>query len=117
MDLRESGEMCSRHRALRLMQGEGMRAEVGYGGKTRYCVINAVPDRMAGFDGSADNYIVKPFPQSQQLPRKARGGSTPASCCGESSSPTVTRGDFLPPIDRAPVLDWSSDALAVTRKR
>jgi putative transposase len=36
IDLRESGETCSRHRVLRLMQGEGLRAEVGYGGKPRF---------------------------------------------------------------------------------
>ncbi|WP_334001133.1 IS3 family transposase, partial [Burkholderia cepacia] len=36
MDLRESGETCSRHRVHRLMRGEGLRAEVGYGSKPRY---------------------------------------------------------------------------------
>ncbi|MBG9220464.1 MAG: IS3 family transposase [Burkholderia sp.] len=36
VDLRESGEMCSRHRVLRLMRREGLRAEVGYGSKPRY---------------------------------------------------------------------------------
>lgn len=36
VDLRESGEACSRHRVLRLMQREGLRAEVGYGSKPRY---------------------------------------------------------------------------------
>ncbi|MCY0389992.1 IS3 family transposase [Robbsia sp. Bb-Pol-6] len=36
IDLRELGETCSRHRVLRLMHGEGLRAEVGYGGKPRY---------------------------------------------------------------------------------
>lgn len=36
VDLRESGEVCSRHRVLRLMQSEGLRAEVGYGSKPRY---------------------------------------------------------------------------------
>lgn len=36
VDLRESGETCSRHRVLRLMQNEGLRAEVGYGSKPRY---------------------------------------------------------------------------------
>lgn len=36
VDLRESGEACSRHRVLRLMQSEGLRAEIGYGSKPRY---------------------------------------------------------------------------------
>jgi putative transposase len=36
LDLRESGEACSRHRVLRLMKGEGLRAEVGYGSKPRH---------------------------------------------------------------------------------
>lgn len=36
VDLRESGETCSRHRVLRLMQCEGLRAEVGYGSKPRF---------------------------------------------------------------------------------
>lgn len=36
VDLRESGETCSRHRVHRLMKGEGLRAEVGYGSKSRY---------------------------------------------------------------------------------
>ncbi len=36
VDLRESGETCSRHRVHRLMKGEGLRAEVGYGSKPRY---------------------------------------------------------------------------------
>ncbi|EON14927.1 transposase catalytic site ISRme11 [Pandoraea sp. SD6-2] len=36
VDLRESGEACGRHRVLRLMQSEGLRAEVGYGSKPRY---------------------------------------------------------------------------------
>jgi len=36
VDLRESGEACSRHRVLRLMQREGLRAEVGYGSKPRF---------------------------------------------------------------------------------
>lgn len=36
MDLRESGETCSRHRVLRLMRTEGLRAEVGYGSKPRF---------------------------------------------------------------------------------
>jgi len=36
LDLREAGERCSRHRVHRLMQGEGLRAEIGYGTKPRY---------------------------------------------------------------------------------
>ncbi len=36
IDLRESGETCSRHRMHRLMRSEGLRAEVGYGSKPRY---------------------------------------------------------------------------------
>lgn len=30
VDLRESGEICSRHRVHRLMRGDGLRTEVGY---------------------------------------------------------------------------------------
>jgi putative transposase len=36
LDLREAGETCSRHRVRRLMQAEGLRAQVGYGSKPRY---------------------------------------------------------------------------------
>ncbi len=36
LDLREAGEHCSRHRALRLMKNEGLRAQVGYGSKPRH---------------------------------------------------------------------------------
>jgi putative transposase len=36
LDLRESGEACSRHRVRRLMKDEGLRAEVGYGSKPRH---------------------------------------------------------------------------------
>jgi putative transposase len=36
LDLREAGEHCRRHRVLRLMKAEGMRAQVGYGRKPRY---------------------------------------------------------------------------------
>lgn len=36
VDLRESGEACSRHRVHRLMKGEGLRAQIGYGSKPRY---------------------------------------------------------------------------------
>ncbi|KVM90590.1 hypothetical protein WJ62_03035 [Burkholderia diffusa] len=36
VDLRESGETCSRHRVHCLMKGEGLRAEVGYGSKPGY---------------------------------------------------------------------------------
>jgi len=36
LDLRESGERCSRHRVRRLMQAEGLRAQVGYGSKPRH---------------------------------------------------------------------------------
>ena len=35
-DLRELGERCSRHRVRRLMQSEGLRAQVGYGRKPRF---------------------------------------------------------------------------------
>ncbi len=35
VDLRESGETCSRDRVLRLMQIDGLYAEVGYGSKPR----------------------------------------------------------------------------------
>ena len=36
LDLREAGERCSRHRVLRLMKAEGLRAHVGYGRKPRH---------------------------------------------------------------------------------
>ena len=36
LDLREAGERCSRHRVLRLMKAEGLRAQVGYGSKPRH---------------------------------------------------------------------------------
>lgn len=36
VDLREPGETCSRHRVHRIMKGEGLRAEVGYGSKPCY---------------------------------------------------------------------------------
>ncbi|WP_181360122.1 IS3 family transposase [Stenotrophomonas panacihumi] len=36
LDLREAGETCSRHRVRRLMQAEGLRAQVGYGRKPRH---------------------------------------------------------------------------------
>jgi putative transposase len=36
LDLREAGERCSRHRVWRLMKAEGLRAQVGYGGKPRH---------------------------------------------------------------------------------
>jgi len=36
LDLREAGERCSRHRVLRLMKAEGLRAQVGYGHKPRH---------------------------------------------------------------------------------
>ncbi len=36
LDLREAGEHWRRHRVLRLMKAEGMRAHVGYGRKPRY---------------------------------------------------------------------------------
>jgi len=36
VDLRETGEVCSRHRVLRLMQAEGLRAQIGYGSKPRH---------------------------------------------------------------------------------
>ncbi|PNS07313.1 Transposase [Lysobacter silvestris] len=36
LDLREAGEVCSRHRVQRLMRAEGLRAQVGYGSKPRH---------------------------------------------------------------------------------
>ena len=36
LDLRGAGEQCSRHRVLRLMKAEGLRAQVGYGRKPRH---------------------------------------------------------------------------------
>ncbi|WP_411834961.1 IS3 family transposase [Pseudoxanthomonas mexicana] len=36
LDLREAGDQCSRHRVLRLMRAEGLRAQVGYGRKPRH---------------------------------------------------------------------------------
>jgi putative transposase len=36
IDLRETGEGCSRHRVLRLMQAEGLRAQIGYRSKPRH---------------------------------------------------------------------------------
>lgn len=36
LDLRESGETCSRHRVRRLMKAEGLRAQIGYGSKPRH---------------------------------------------------------------------------------
>ena len=36
LNLREAGETCSRHRVRRLMNAEGLRAQVGYGSKPRY---------------------------------------------------------------------------------
>lgn len=36
LDLRESGEVCSRHRVRRLMKAEGLRAQVGYGSKPHH---------------------------------------------------------------------------------
>ncbi len=35
LDLHEAGETCSRHRVRRLMKGDGLRAQVGYGSKPR----------------------------------------------------------------------------------
>lgn len=36
LDLREAGEVCSRHRVRRLMKTEGLRAEIGYGSRPRH---------------------------------------------------------------------------------
>jgi putative transposase len=36
IDLRQMGEACSRHRVLRLMQTQGLRAQIGYGSKPRH---------------------------------------------------------------------------------
>lgn len=34
-DLRDLGEQCGKHRVARLMKGEGLRAQVGYGRRPR----------------------------------------------------------------------------------
>lgn len=41
VDLRESRETCSRHRVHRLMKGEGLRAQVGYGSKPAIGVVRS----------------------------------------------------------------------------
>lgn len=51
-DLRERGEACSRHRVLRLMQSEGLRAQIGYGSKPRH---------RGGPIGLVDNVLARDF--------------------------------------------------------
>lgn len=52
MDLRETGEVCSRHRVRRLMKQEGLRAQVGYGSKPRH---------QGGPVGVVDNVLNRDF--------------------------------------------------------
>ena len=51
-DLRETGEVCSRHRVWRLMKQEGWRAQVGYGSKPRH---------RGGPVGAVDNVLNRDF--------------------------------------------------------
>lgn len=51
-DLREGGEACSRHRVLRLMKSEGLRAQIGYGSKPRH---------RGGPVGRFDNVLARDF--------------------------------------------------------
>jgi putative transposase len=46
IDLRELGEVCSRHRVRRLMKQDGLRALVGYGKRPR--ALNGPTDAVAG---------------------------------------------------------------------
>ena len=60
LDLREAGEVCSRHRVRRLMRREGLRAQVGYGSKPRFHggpvgVVDNVLDRA--FAPTAPNTV------------------------------------------------------------
>ena len=60
VDLRETGETCSRHRVRRLMKREGLRAQVGYGSKPRFRggpvgVVGNVLDRA--FTPTAPNKV------------------------------------------------------------
>jgi putative transposase len=52
LDLRESGEACSRHRVRRLMKLEGLRADVGYGSRPRH---------RGGPVGVVDNVLDRDF--------------------------------------------------------
>ena len=52
LDLRESGETCSRHRVRRLMKAEGLRAQIGYGSKPRH---------RGGPVGLVDNVLDRAF--------------------------------------------------------
>lgn len=51
-DLRETGEVCSRHHVRRLMKQEELRAQVGYGGK---------PPHWPGPVGVVDNVLNRDF--------------------------------------------------------
>jgi putative transposase len=52
LDLREAGELCSRHRVHRLMKAAGLRAQVGYGGTPRH---------RGGPIGLVDNVLNRDF--------------------------------------------------------
>lgn len=58
-DLRDLGERCSKNRVARLMHGEGLRAQVGYGRRPRACVGQpsvVAPNRLdRQFDVQAAN--------------------------------------------------------------
>ena len=58
-DLRDLGERCGKHRVARLMKGEGLRAQVGYGRRPRPRggqVSTVAPNRLdRRFDVSAPN--------------------------------------------------------------
>jgi putative transposase len=60
VDLRETGEVCSRHRMLRLMKAEGLRAQIGYGSKPRH---------RGGPIGQVANVVARDF--SPDAPNKA----------------------------------------------
>jgi putative transposase len=60
VDLRETGEVCSRHRVLRLMQAEGLCAKIGYGSK---------PPHRGGPIGQVANVLARDF--SRDAPNKA----------------------------------------------
>ncbi len=63
VDLRESGETCSRHRVLRLMRIEGLRTEVGYGSKPRY---------RGGPPGTVDNVLTRDGASQSAMRRTTR---------------------------------------------
>jgi putative transposase len=60
VDLRETGEVCSRHRVLRLMRAEGLCAQIGYGSKPRH---------RGGAIGQVANVFARDF--SPDAPKKA----------------------------------------------